>query len=502
MINSNTLMTKKNSSNNFTFIDLFAGIGGFHISLQSHGGSCLAFSEIDGDAISSYCSNISSVKEEMNIGDITKVNKLPKHDLLTAGVPCQSWSIAGRNLGFDDDRGQLWNDTIFLLRQSKPKAFIFENVKGLVDPRNKDSFSYILERIKLAGYYAKFFVLNSYDYGVPQNRVRVYIVGFKSKKYFSKFQHPKASKQNSTLSKLLDFEVNYEEILEKKISSEKKLKKSATSLTKNNDYNKYFLFNDIRNGETTIHSWDIIQTSEKQKEICYLLLKNRRKKQYGSLDGNPLSISHLKELNSKITKSDIEGLIKLGILKAEDYKFDIIDKDIELTKDEMALIQLSNNNQLVVDNLKTSKQLKLNRVSIIKTIESLVAKNKIRCSEVRYDFKNTKISSGLFGVNRIFLPSSDVFSTLVASDTQDHVSLIDINAKSPEQYKQDFLDQVYKENNYRKLTKEESCLMQGFDSNFQLPEDRKRWMKLLGNSVSIPVIDSICQEIIDTGVFE
>ena len=154
-----------------------------------------------------------------------------------------------------------------------------------------------------------------------------------------------------------------------------------------------------------------------------------------------------------------------------------------------------------MDNLKISKFLKLNRISIAKTIESLIIKKKIKCVEVRYDFKNTKISSGLFGVNRIFLPSSDIFSTLVASDTQDHVSLIDIDAVNPEQYKQDFLEKVYLQNNYRKLTKEESCLMQGFDSNFSLPIDRKRWMKLLGNSVSIPVIDSLCQEIINTGVF-
>ena len=495
-------MTKKTSFKNFTFVDLFSGIGGFHISLSKHGGSCLAFSEIDNDAINSYCNNISTANKDINLGDITKINQLPKHDLLAAGVPCQSWSIAGRNLGFDDDRGQLWNDTIFLLKQSMPKAFIFENVKGLVDPRNKDSFSYILDRIKLAGYYANFFVLNSRDYGVPQNRVRVYIVGFKNKKYYSKFKHPKSIEQSSTLSKLLSLKVVNSEFSEKKtLNIKQNLKKSSSSLTKNNHYNKYFLFNDIRNGETTIHSWDIIPTSDKQKDICYLLLKNRRKKYYGNLDGNPLSLKHFKELNSEINKNDINSLIRLGILKAEDYKFSVLVGVLALSPDEEAIIQLANNNELVVDNLKISKFLKLKRISIAKTIESLIIKKKIKCVEVRYDFKNTKISSGLFGVNRIFLPSSDIFSTLVASDTQDHVSLIDIDAVNPEQYKQDFLEKVYLQNNYRKLTKEESCLMQGFDSNFSLPIDRKRWMKLLGNSVSIPVIDSLCQEIINTGVF-
>ncbi len=162
---------------NFTFIDLFSGIGGFRLALNNLGGDCLNFSEINKDAIDAYCTNFDE-ETIYNLGDITKIKALPKHDLMTAGVPCQSWSIAGRNLGFDDDRGQLWNDTIYLLNQAKPKAFIFENVKGLVDPRNQDALSYILERVRAAGYHANYYVLNSFDYGVPQNRVRIYIVGF------------------------------------------------------------------------------------------------------------------------------------------------------------------------------------------------------------------------------------------------------------------------------------------------------------------------------------
>ena len=117
------------------------------MALTNNGGSCVNFSEINKDAVNTYCENYNE-NPENNLGDITKIKELPKHDILTAGVPCQSWSIAGKNLGFDDDRGQLWNDTIYLLKQSQPKAFIFENVKCLVDPRNKESFSYILKRIK------------------------------------------------------------------------------------------------------------------------------------------------------------------------------------------------------------------------------------------------------------------------------------------------------------------------------------------------------------------
>lgn len=88
----------------FSFVDLFAGIGGFHLALRGVGGECVAFSEIAHDAISAYCENL-GIGPEANLGDITKLDELPPHDFLTGGVPCQSWSIAGRNLGFDDDRG-------------------------------------------------------------------------------------------------------------------------------------------------------------------------------------------------------------------------------------------------------------------------------------------------------------------------------------------------------------------------------------------------------------
>jgi DNA (cytosine-5)-methyltransferase 1 len=101
-------MNKKNMDSNrkFTFIDLFAGIGGFIMALNNIGGSCLNFSEINKDAIETYCTNFDE-GAECNLGDITQIKSLPPHDLLTGGVPCQSWSIAGKNLGFDDDRGQL-----------------------------------------------------------------------------------------------------------------------------------------------------------------------------------------------------------------------------------------------------------------------------------------------------------------------------------------------------------------------------------------------------------
>jgi DNA (cytosine-5)-methyltransferase 1 len=492
-----------NSSNKFTFIDLFSGIGGFRIALSNIGGECQNFSEINNDAINTYCTNFQE-SADGNLGDITKIKELPRHDILTAGVPCQSWSIAGKNLGFDDDRGQLWNDTIYLLNQSRPKAFIFENVKGLADPRNRDALFYILKRIKDAGYFANYYVINSFDYGVPQNRVRIYIVGFREKEFALKFKIPNpASKKirlGDILSNFTSKFVKKEQVVQQSLFGDFTQKK-YTSLSSNNGINDYFLFNDLRNGHSTIHSWDIIDTTERQKEICYLLLKNRRKSAYGNLDGNPLSLQHFQGLDPTIEQQDLDGLVKLDILKAENYAFSIESFDAEdLSDEECAVLQHGNNGKLVIDDLKSSAVLKLKKISVLKTVTALLDKDIIVCEEVRYDFKNTKISTGLFGVNRIFLPTSDIFPTLVASDSNDYITLEEIRAEQVEDYKRQFIERVYKKNNYRKITKEEACLIQGFPEDFMLPESRVRWMKLLGNSVSVPVVEMLGRAIVETGV--
>ena len=490
--------------NKFTFIDLFSGIGGFKMALTNNGGNCINFSEINKDAVNTYCENYNE-SFDSNLGDITKIKELPKHDILTAGVPCQSWSIAGKNLGFDDDRGQLWNDTIYLLKQSQPKAFIFENVKGLVDPRNKESFSYILDRIKQAGYYAKHYVINSFDYGVPQNRIRVFIVGFRDKKHLDNFKLPKPNENRVKLADILGVKlpkVIDENITQKDLFGNPILDRQM-SLSSKNGFNDYFLFNDLRNGHTTIHSWDILETTERQKEICLLLLKNRRKSQFGKLDGNPLSLIHFKSLDSSITKKELSKLVDLNILKEQEYQFKINDfKDSELTENELELLSKETSANLILDDLKTHRPFKIKKISINDTIETLKEKGIVECTEIRYDFKNTKISSGLFGVNRVFLPTSDVFPTLVASDTNDYVALENLRTDNHETYKQDFLEKVYFSENYRKITKEEACVIQGFPKDFKLPESRARWMKLIGNSVSVSVIDMLAKTIVKTGVFD
>lgn len=479
----------------FTFIDLFAGIGGFHIAAESMGGESVGFSEIAKDAITAYCENFHE-SPNRNLGDITTLKTLPNHDFMTAGVPCQSWSIAGKKLGFDDDRGQLWNDTIYLLNKVRPKAFIFENVKGLADPRNSKALDYILDRIKQAGYYANIYLLNAYDYGVPQTRVRIYIIGFKEEKYQRRFYIPEPTPGQVCLSDVIDG-YNIE------VHRQNRANTARWSLSCNEQgFNDYFLFNDLRNGHTTVHSWDIQDTTKREKNICTLLLRNRRKSQYGILDGNALSLKHFQGLDSTITHEELEKLVNKEILKHSPYYYEICNVPPDLEEGEKFLLSNSKNGRIMVDELKINKEFKKRKIRIMDTLRKLEKEGVVKCTEMRYDFKNTKISTGLNGINRIFLPSSKIYPTLVASDTNDYISTEELKAANAKQWKDNFMKEIYNKKKFRKITKSEACKIQGFPADFKLPDSRPRWMHLIGNSVAVPVVTMLTRSIVSTGVFD
>lgn len=161
---------------NFTFIDLFAGIGGFHAAADSLGGTCVFASEIDKEAQKAYCENYGLIP----LGDITKIDakKIPEHDILFAGFPCQPFSIIGSQRGFDDTRGTLFFDIARILKEKKPKAFVLENVKQLSTHDKGKTLSVILNTLEGLGYKTYWKVLNALDYGLPQKRERTIIVGF------------------------------------------------------------------------------------------------------------------------------------------------------------------------------------------------------------------------------------------------------------------------------------------------------------------------------------
>lgn len=164
----------------FTFIDLFAGIGGFRMAFQNLGGECVFSSEWDEQAKKTYYANYGDVP----FGDITKEstkNKIPKgFDILCAGFPCQAFSLAGKRLGFEETRGTLFFDVAEILRRYQPKAFFLENVKGLVIHDKGRTFKTILNTLEEVGYTVPNpEIVNAMYFGVPQHRERIYIVGFR-----------------------------------------------------------------------------------------------------------------------------------------------------------------------------------------------------------------------------------------------------------------------------------------------------------------------------------
>ncbi len=164
----------------FTFIDLFAGIGGFRMAFQNLGGECVFSSEWDEQAKKTYYANYGDVP----FGDITKENiknKIPKNfDILCAGFPCQAFSLAGKRLGFEETRGTLFFDVAEILRRHQPKAFFLENVKGLVIHDKGKTFKTILNTLEEVGYIVPDpQIVNAMYFGVPQHRERIYIVGFR-----------------------------------------------------------------------------------------------------------------------------------------------------------------------------------------------------------------------------------------------------------------------------------------------------------------------------------
>jgi len=213
-------------------------------------------------------------------------------------------------------------------------------------------------------------------------------------------------------------------------------------------------------------------------------------------------LSHFQALDKSITQKDIDELVALGILAAENYGFSVSDAQRHLTDEEAEILSKVKGGILILDELKADRELKLRKTPLAETLANLVAKGVLTCVEKRYDFKNTKISTGLNGVNRVFLPNSSVFPTLVASDTNDMVATKDISADNMAEYRRKFIEEIHGKGNYRKITKSEACLLQGFPTDYKLPDSRARWMKLVGNSVSVPVIETLCRAIIATGVFE
>lgn len=193
------------NSNGLTFIDLFAGIGGFRIAAENNGMHCVFSSEIDKSAREVYKTNFGHYPA----GDITKINAkdIPDFDVLFAGFPCQPFSYAGQLKGFaDETRGTLFFDIVRILKEKKPKMFLLENVKGLKSHDHGHTLKVIEKQLKEVGYYIHWDILNSLKYGnVPQSRDRWYCVGFRKD---LQFEFPKPLNTHPTLGDIVDSNEN------------------------------------------------------------------------------------------------------------------------------------------------------------------------------------------------------------------------------------------------------------------------------------------------------
>lgn len=190
----------------FTFIDLFAGIGGFRLAHQNLGGKCVFTSEWDKYSQKTYEANFG----EVPFGDITKKEtkaSIPNgFDILCAGFPCQAFSIAGKQGGFEDTRGTLFFDVAEIIKDKQPKAFFLENVKGLRSHDKGKTLTTILNTLRedLNYYVPEPEIVNAKDFGVPQNRERIFIVGFRKDLGVDEFTYPKPTDTTKTIGDIIE----------------------------------------------------------------------------------------------------------------------------------------------------------------------------------------------------------------------------------------------------------------------------------------------------------
>lgn len=240
---------KKTAPNKFTFIDLFAGLGGIRLGFERAGGECVFTSEWDEAAQDMYENHFGDRPH----GDITKIDEktVPNHDILTGGFPCQAFSIIGEMKGFADaTKGTLFFDVARIIKEKQPKAFFLENVRNLVSHDEGKTFKVIVNTLNELGYFVHHKVLNGLDFGVPQKRERIMIVGFKEN---YPFEFP--TKGSGTPKTLADILQPDSEIDRKHFLSEYVLGKLQRQLIEQNKVvtNRPTVWHENKSGNLGIH---------------------------------------------------------------------------------------------------------------------------------------------------------------------------------------------------------------------------------------------------------
>lgn len=238
---------EKTKWDNFSFIDLFAGIGGIRLGFEHAGGHCVFSSEFDEDACRTYEANFG----EHPSGDITKIDAstIPDFDILLGGFPCQSFSIIGKQEGFANETcGTLFFDIERILKEKKPPAFMLENVRNLVAHDGGNTFKIIKSHLEALGYHVYAKVLNALDYGVPQKRERIIIVGFLENVMFE-FPAPVPVSERKTLTDILETDVD------RKYYVRDAIRESRLARIKDKNYPKPYISHENIAGSVTPHPY-------------------------------------------------------------------------------------------------------------------------------------------------------------------------------------------------------------------------------------------------------
>ncbi|MEW5922375.1 MAG: DNA cytosine methyltransferase [Candidatus Zixiibacteriota bacterium] len=255
------------SKKKYTFIDLFAGIGGIRLALERAGGTCVFSSEWDESCQDTYEANFG----DRPVGDIMKVDAddIPDHDILAAGFPCQAFSIIGERLGFADTRGTLFFEIERILRAKRPKAFLLENVRQLTSHDKGRTLKVILDHLEKLDYFVHYKVLNGLDFGVPQKRERVVLVGFDQNRPFQ-FPNGNSGITKRSLAEILEPD---EKVSEKFFISDhikNKLKKRVKTIPK-----EPTVWHENKSGNIGIHPFSCALRAN--ASYNYLLVNGRRR---------------------------------------------------------------------------------------------------------------------------------------------------------------------------------------------------------------------------------
>ncbi|MGK7930108.1 MAG: DNA (cytosine-5-)-methyltransferase [Microcystaceae cyanobacterium] len=425
------------------FIDLFSGLGGMRIGLEQAcqellvDAQCVLTSEIKPSAIKVYQDNFSEDDIKGNIAQIPS-HEIPDFDILLAGFPCQPFSSAGTRQGFLDTRGTLFFEIERILQKNSPFGFILENVEGLVKHDQGKTLKTILKHLEELGYQVTWKVLNAKDFGIPQDRKRIYIAGTK----------------NTPISLDL-FPISYVKLSHILETGHPTLEtKFAKTLLKHYSVKELLgkAIKDKRGGQDNIHSWDLElkgEVSEIQQALLNQLLKERRKKIWAKkkgiqwMDGMPLTLDEIisffsfyqgKFISKQELKTILDDLVTKGYLRYEHPKdiMEVINKNDKLVKKREYRTDLEKGYNIVVGKLS-------------------------------------------FEINKILDPN-EITPTLVATD-MDKIVVVDGEG-------------------LRQLTIREGLRLFGFPETYQIDLPPRKAFDLLGNTVVIPVIREIAKRIL------